>query len=102
MIAAALAEQAAEFGIEVDVPDDLAPVDVWACCAHYRSAFLILSAARRQNGFGWEALSYSDVVAYAERNGFAGSIDELEEFVRFIQEQDSAFLQESATTAAPK
>lgn len=90
MIADALAEQGK------DVPADLRPVEVWPVAAPYRDAFSVLSAARRQGMHGWEALAYSEIVAYAHENGYAGSIVELEEFVNLIQAQDTAFLEESA------
>jgi hypothetical protein len=93
VIAAALAEQG------LDVPADLHPDDVWPVAAPYRDAFTVLSAGRRQ-GFGaWEALAYSEIVAYAHENGYADSITELEEFVALVQGQDHAFLEESAKRA---
>ena len=90
MIAAALAEQG------LDVPADLLPADVWQVAEPYRAAFGVLSAARGQSESGWLAIAYSEIVAYAERNGYADSIDELGEFVSLIQAQDTTFLEESA------
>jgi hypothetical protein len=94
MIAAALAEQG------VEVPEDLLPPDVWAIAEPYRAAFGVLSAARGQGMNGLEAIVYSEIVAYAERNGYAQSIDELEEFVMLIQEQDREFLKATAPKTA--
>lgn len=96
MIADALAEQG------LNVPDDLLPVGVWPVAEPYRVAFSVLSAARGQNMNGWDAIVYSAIVLYAERNGYAGSIDELEEFVTMIQTQDSTFLECAAKARAKK
>lgn len=93
MIAAALAEQG------LDVPADLRPADVWPVAAPFRDAFSVLSASRRQGLNGWDALAYSEIVAYAHENGYADSITELEEFVGLVYAQDSAFLEESARRA---
>lgn len=93
MIADALAEQG------LDVPPDLHPAEVWPVAAPYRDAFRVLSAGRQQGFSGWEALAYSEIVAYARENGYAESIVELEEFVALIHAQDSVFLEESAKRA---
>lgn len=93
MIADALAEQG------LDVPTDLHPAEVWPVAVPYRDAFRVLSAGRRQGFSGWEALAYSEIVAYAHENGYAESITELEEFVGLVYEQDHAFLEESARRA---
>jgi hypothetical protein len=93
MIADALAEQG------LDVPPDLHPAEVWPVSAPYQDAFRVLSASRRQGFSGWEALAYSEVVAYAREHGYAESIDELDEFVALIHAQDNAFLEESAKQA---
>lgn len=85
MIADALAEQ----GLEI--PDDLQPVDVWPVAEPYRVAFQVLSASRGKGVDGVEALKYSEIVIYAEGNGYATSIDELAEFVAFVQMQDAEF-----------
>jgi hypothetical protein len=87
VIAAALAEQG------LDVPEDLLPAEVWPVAEPYRAAFCVLSASRSQHMNGWAAIAYSEIVQYAERNGFADSIDELEEFVSLIQAQDKSFLE---------
>jgi hypothetical protein len=96
MIAAAFAEQG------VEVPEDLLPPDVWAIAEPYRAAFGVLSAARGQGMNGLEAIVYSEIVRYAHENGYATSIDDLEEFVAFLQTQDTAFLSESAQALARK
>jgi hypothetical protein len=96
VIAAALAEQG------VEVPEDVLPPDVWAIAVPYRVAFDVLSAARGQNMNGWSPLAYSEIVRYAHENGYATSIDDLEEFVAFLQTQDTAFLSESAQALARK
>mgnify|MGYP001581572962 CR=1 FL=1 len=94
MIAAALAEQG------VEVPDDLLPVDVWLPAQPYQQAFAVLSAARRQGMGGGEAIAYSEMVAYAQANGFAASMEDLEEFVMLMQVQDTAFLSAAAKARA--
>lgn len=96
MIAAALAEQG------LDVPADLHPAEVWPVATPYLDAFRILSAGRRQGFSGWEALAYSEIVAYAHENGYADSITELEEFVALIYAQDNSFLEESAKRTKQK
>jgi hypothetical protein len=90
VIAAALAEQG------VEVPEDLLPPDVWAIAVPYRAAFGVLSSARGQHMNGWDAIVYSEIVKYAHENGYADSIDALEEFVSLIQAQDRAFLAATA------
>lgn len=90
MIADALAEQG------LDIPADLLPPDVWAVAEPYRIAFGVLSASRQQHMNGWAALAYSEIASYAERNGYADSIDELAEFVTLIQAQDTTFLEHAA------
>lgn len=94
MIADALAEQG------VEVPDDLLPVEVWPPAQPYATAFHVLSNARRQGMGGPEALAYSELVCYARANGFAGSMEGLEEFVILMQTQDLAFRAAAATARA--
>lgn len=100
MIAEALAEQGAE------IPADLLPVDVWPVAAPYREAFRVLSASRGRSvgpgGIVHQALEYSEIVEYAERNGFADTMEELEEFVTLVQSQDGAYLTHVAKQQAKK
>jgi hypothetical protein len=96
VIADALREQGAP------VPDDLLTPPVWPSAAPYRAAFTTLSASRPQGANGWEAIPYPWIVKYAERNGFADTLTELDEFVGFIQVQDRAFLEQSAALAKRK
>lgn len=94
MIAAALAEQG------VDVPRELLSPDVWPVAESYRVAFHVLSESRGKSMNGFQAIKYTEIVKYAEKNGYADTMDELEEFVSLIQAQDGAFLVESAKQAA--
>lgn len=86
MIAAALAEQGAE------VPADLLASEVWTSGEPYRRAFHVLSHARGRDQGMPLPIAYPAMVTYAERNGFAESIDDLEDFVTLIQAQDGAHM----------
>lgn len=100
MIAAALEEQG------VDLPADLLPVDVWPTAAPYRKAFNVLSSSRGAGvsmaGVIPLAIEYSEIVSYAEHNGFAKSITELEEFVMLVQAQDGRYLKLAADARTKK
>lgn len=93
MIAEALREQG------LAVPADFAP-DVWEPAEPYRHAFRVLSGARGHGFAGPLPLAYSELRAYAEANGFAESMADLEEFVLLLQGQDAAYLGFTAQEAA--
>lgn len=89
MIAEALLEQG------MVPPLDFLP-EVWPSAEPYRRAFHVLSAARGHGMNGPLSLTYAELLAYAGAQGFAGSITELEEFTRLVQEQDAAYLKHAA------
>lgn len=78
------------------------PVEVWPPAAPYHEAFVVLAAGRRQGMGGAEALAYSEILAYAQANGFAETMADLEEFVMLIQAQDAAVLTELARARQKK
>ena len=85
MIAEALRDQG------LAPPADLLP-EVPPPAEPYRTAFQVLSAARPFGMNGPLPIPYGELRAYAEANGFAESMADLEEFVRLVQTQDATYL----------
>lgn len=76
-----------ESGGTMEVPIDSEPeLSFWL--HNYISAFSILSSSRPSSGFGISPIPLSEIKSYCDLY----SIDDLDEFVKYIKSMDNVFL----------